>query len=320
MGDEAVLRAVLAGFPDRVAKRREVNSRRAIMVGGRGVRLVESSAVDQAELFVCLDVEGSQGEALVRQASAVRREWLPESLLTPRVDVFYDEDKHQLTARRRVLWDDLLLEESPAALPQNEETSRALAAAAKEHWQEAFPHDNDAVAGFVQRVRFLATAMLELNLPAFDDDFLRSLLPDLCQRRRSLEEVRRGPWLDYLRGALNFQQLQTLDREAPERLPVPSGNRIAIDYSGQRPVLAVKIQELFGLAETPRLAGGRVPVLLHLLAPNMRPQQITDDLKSFWNNTYQQVRKDLRGRYPKHAWPEDPWNAVAQRRPGKPAS
>jgi ATP-dependent helicase HrpB len=313
--DDVVLRAVLAGFPDRVAKRREVNSRRAIMVGGRGVRLAESSAVDQAELFVCLDVEGSQGEALVRQASAVRREWLPESLLTTRVDVFYDDDKHQLTARRRVVWDDLVLEESPAALPEGEATTLALASAAKEHWQQAFPSDNEAVAGFVQRVRFLFAAMPNLGLPALDDSYLQSLLPQLCQRRRSLDEVRRAPWLDYLRGALTFQQLQTLDREAPERLLVPSGNRIAIDYSGERPVLAVKIQELFGLAETPRLAGGRVPVLLHLLAPNMRPQQITDDLNSFWNNTYQQVRKDLRGRYPKHAWPEDPWNAVAQRRP-----
>lgn len=318
MGDEAILRAVMAGFPDRVAKRREVNSRRAVMVGGRGVRLAESSAVDQAELFVCLDVEGSQGEALVRQASAVRREWLPESLLATRVDVFYDESKHQLTARRRVMWDDLVLEESPAALSESEQTSQALAAAAQEHWQEAFPHDIAAVAGFVQRVRFLAAAMPELKLPAFDDDFLKSLLPQLCQRRRSLEEVRKGAWLDYLRGALTFQQLQTLDREAPERLLVPSGNRIAIDYSGERPVLAVKIQDLFGLAQTPQLANGRVPVLLHLLAPNMRPQQITDDLKGFWNNTYQQVRKDLRGRYPKHAWPEDPWNAVAHRRPGKP--
>jgi ATP-dependent helicase HrpB len=99
---------------------------------------------------------------------------------------------------------------------------------------------------------------------------------------------------------------------------VPSGNRVTIQYkAGKRPVLAVRIQELFGLAETPRIAGGRVPLLMHLLAPNMRPQQVTDDLKSFWNNTYQQVRKDLRARYPKHAWPEDPWNAPPQRRPGK---
>jgi ATP-dependent helicase HrpB len=284
------------------------------MVGGRGVRLADSSAVDQAELFIGLDVDGSQGEALVRQASAIEREWLPEHLLTTRVDVFFDEAKRHLAARRRVLWDDLLLEESPAPIPNDETAVQTLVQAATIHWDQAFAQDNESVGGFLARVRFLAEAMPELQLPRFGESELKQFLPDLCRGRRSLAEVRAAPWLDFLRGALNYAQLQTLEREAPERLKVPSGSSIAIRYDeGRRPVLAVRIQELFGLAETPRIAGGRVPLLLHLLAPNMRPQQITDDLKSFWNNTYPQVRKDLRGRYPKHAWPEDPWNAPPQR-------
>ncbi|MFM8933878.1 MAG: ATP-dependent helicase C-terminal domain-containing protein, partial [Gemmataceae bacterium] len=96
---------------------------------------------------------------------------------------------------------------------------------------------------------------------------------------------------------------------------LPSGNSVGLSYEpGRPPVLAARIQELFGWKETPRIAQGRVRLLLHLLAPNYRPQQVTDDLASFWNNTYQQVRKDLRGRYPKHAWPEDPWTAVAPQR------
>jgi len=316
--DEAVLRSALAGYPDRVARRRETGSRRGVMVGGRGVRLADTSAVDQAELFVCLDIEGSHAEALVRQASAVKREWLPPHLQTIRVEVFFDAAKEQLLARRRVLWDDLVLEESPAPLPDDDSTTQAVAAAASEHWNRAFPAENEAVVGFVNRVRFLAAAMPELELPRFGENDLKALLPALCQGRRSLAELRQAPWLDYLRSSLTWQQLQAVDREAPERLLVPSGNRIALRYEqDQRPVLAVRIQELFGLAQTPRIAGGRIPVLLHLLAPNMRPQQITDDLASFWNNTYQQVRKDLRGRYPKHAWPEDPWNAQPQKRPGR---
>jgi ATP-dependent helicase HrpB len=110
--------------------------------------------------------------------------------------------------------------------------------------------------------------------------------------------------------------VQAVDHEAPERLQVPSGSFITIKYDLERPpVLAVRIQEVFGWKDTPRLAGGRVRVLLHLLAPNYRPQQVTDDLASFWNTTYQQVRKELRARYPKHAWPEDPWNAPPQRGP-----
>src|SRR5262249_33669366 len=119
-----------------------------------------------------------------------------------------------------------------------------------------------------------------------------------------------------LRGRLTPRQLQAVDREAPERLTVPSGSRLALRYEvGRPPVLAVRIQEVFGLRDTPRVAGGRVPVLLHLLAPNHRPQQVTDDLASFWANTYPQVRKELRARYPKHAWPEDPWSATPERRP-----
>ena len=97
---------------------------------------------------------------------------------------------------------------------------------------------------------------------------------------------------------------------------MPSGSRIALKYEvGRPPVLAVRIQEVFGLADTPRIAGGRVRVLLHLLAPNYRPQQVTDDLASFWVNTYPLVRKELRARYPKHAWPEDPWTASPESRP-----
>jgi ATP-dependent helicase HrpB len=319
--DEAVSRAVFTGFPDRLARRRELNSRRGVMVGGRGVRLADSSAVDQAELFVCLEVDAAQGEAFVRQASEVKRSWLPEELLTTKIALLFDEEKQQLAARRRVLWDDLVLEESPAPLPQDESAAAALAEAAEQRWDRVFPPESEAAVAFLNRVRFLGAAMPELGLPAFDRESLVALLPQLCNRRRSLAEVRRAPWLDYLRSALSYQQLQTLDREAPERYRVPSGSQIEIHYEpGKSPVLAVRIQELFGLADTPRLAGGRVPVLLHLLAPNMRVQQITEDLKSFWDSTYQQVRKELRRRYPKHAWPEDPWNALPQRRPGRPAS
>jgi ATP-dependent helicase HrpB len=119
-----------------------------------------------------------------------------------------------------------------------------------------------------------------------------------------------------VRGLLTASQRAALEREAPERIAVPSGSRIALRYEpGRPPVLAARIQELFGLRETPRVAAGRVPVLLHLLAPNRRPQQVTDDLASFWRTGYPQVRKELRARYPRHAWPEDPLSAVPEVRP-----
>jgi ATP-dependent helicase HrpB len=160
--------------------------------------------------------------------------------------------------------------------------------------------------------------MPEQNLPIFDETQLREMLPWLCAGRRSFAELRDGPWLDVLSGAFSHTQRQLVEREAPERIEVPSGSHILVQYEmGKPPVLAVRIQEMFGLKETPRLAGGRVPVLLHLLAPNQRPQQVTDDLASFWKNVYPRIRKELRARYPKHAWPEDPLTATPQRRTGK---
>jgi ATP-dependent helicase HrpB len=154
--------------------------------------------------------------------------------------------------------------------------------------------------------------MPELAVPPIDNALLRELLRDLCPGRRAFSELKAAPWLAALQSKLDYALVQTIEREAPERLTVPSGSRIRLTYeTGRPPVLPVRIQEVFGLKQTPRIAGGRIPVLLHLLAPNMRSQQVTDDLASFWKNTYPDVRKELKRRYPKHAWPEDPLSAPA---------
>jgi ATP-dependent helicase HrpB len=144
-------------------------------------------------------------------------------------------------------------------------------------------------------------------MPAGDDALLTELLKELCPHKRSFVELQAAPWLDWLKSRLTPAQLQAVERECPEKLEVPSGSQIKLEYHvGKPPVLAVRIQEIFTWTSTPRIAFGRVPVLLHLLAPNFRPQQVTDDLASFWATTYTIVRKELRRRYPKHAWPEDP--------------
>jgi ATP-dependent helicase HrpB len=314
--DEALLRALLAAFPDRLARRREPNSNKGVMVGGRGVSLHPQCAVTQAELFVCVDVDAGRTDAIVRQASAVERDWLPDEHLRTADELFFHPTQKRVAARRRTYWEDLLLDETPTAVTDEQQAAELLANAALADWDRVFPANDEGASGFLMRVRCLAEWMPELQLPKFDADQLREVLRSLCATCRSFDELRKAPWLDYLKGQLTSQQLALVDREAPERLPVPSGNRIKIEYSqGKPPVLAVRIQEVFGLLETPRIAGGRVPVLLHLLGPNMRPQQVTDDLRSFWTNTYPQVRKDLRRRYPKHAWPEDPWTAPPQSRP-----
>ena len=316
--DEAVSRALLAAYPDRIARRRHTDPTKGLMVGGIGVRLAPWCGVSTSELFLCIDVAADPRETLVRQASSFPRDWLPGDTVASRIEVFFDEASERMLARKRVYYDDLLIEENDAALPRSEDVARGLAEAAATRLAKVLPESESAAGLFLVRLRWLREWMPELNLPGFDDDALREVLPWACVNCRSFSEVRRADWLGLFQSKLTPAQVQAIEREAPDRLQVPSGSRLALTYEpGRPPVLSVRIQEVFGWHDTPRVAGGRVRVLLHLLAPNQRPQQVTDDLASFWKNTYPQVRKELRIRYPKHAWPEDPWNAPAQRRPKK---
>ena len=313
--DTAVARALLAAFPDRLCRRRETGSQRGVMVGGRGVRLAPASGVT-ADLFVAVDVDAGQAETLVRQASAVERDWLPPERLQTSTDVEFEEATERVISFRRTRFDDLILDEKPAQVSATEQVTAVLLQAAARHLDRVTPPPDSPAGVYRLRVACLRAWMPDLHLPAFDATDLIELLGWLAPRCRSFDDLRKADWDAALRGKLTHSQRQALDREAPERLEVPSGSHIALIYEeGRPPVLAVRIQELFGLADTPRVAGGRVKVLLHLLAPNGRPQQVTDDLASFWANTYPIVRKELRGRYPKHSWPDDPMTAVPQNRP-----
>jgi ATP-dependent helicase HrpB len=311
--NDAVLRSLLVAYPDRVAVRRDADPSKGLMVGGRGVRLAPWCGVSASELFLCIDVDADPKETLVRQASSIERAWLP---MTTATEFSFEEKSERVIARKNLYYDDLLLESSDAHLPRSDEVTRILIEAARERLSRVLPEADSAAGAFLVRLRWLRDAMPELALPECGDAEMRELLPWACAGCRSFAEVRRADWLGLLQGKLTAAQAQAVEREAPELLQVPSGSRLALQYvPGRPPILAVRIQEIFGWRDTPRLAGGRVRVLLHLLAPNQRPQQVTDDLASFWNNTYQVIRKELRIRYPKHAWPEDPWNAPAEKRP-----
>jgi ATP-dependent helicase HrpB len=290
-----------------------------VLASGRGVLLAEESAVTEAELVVCVDLDagrrGEHAEARCRMASAIERAWLPAAGTTTRLEVELDPATGRVGGARRTRYLELVIAEAPADVDPAA-AAAVLAAAAGRDLAQALPLGDPEVARFLARCRALAAWLPELGLPTFDEDALRALLPALCHGRRSLAELRRAPLLEVLRGQLTHAQVQALERDAPDRLTVPSGSRIRLEYpAGGSPVLAARIQELFGLTDTPRVARGRVPVLLHLLAPSGRPQQVTHDLRSFWTTTYPEVRKELRARYPKHAWPEDPLVAAPERRP-----
>lgn len=312
--------ALLVAFPDRVVRRREPGSRRGVMVGGRGARLAEMSAVTDSELFLALEVDGgqkNQRDVLIRQASAIDPSWLPEDQLERVLETRFDEARQKVAARRVTYYRDLSLHQVDVD-PEPTEAARVLAEVVAERWSLVVPKDDRDLADVLARLRCLAQWMPHLDLPTFDDASFSDLLTGLCAGKRSLDELWRLPWRSILEGCLDHGQKSALERFAPSHFEVPSGSRIRLQYEiGQAPILAVRIQELFGLDTTPAVADGRQPLLLHLLAPNQRPQQVTHDLSSFWRNTYPQVRKELYGRYPKHAWPEDPLAAEPQSRPGR---
>jgi ATP-dependent helicase HrpB len=314
--DEAVLRALLMGLPDRVARRRAPKQPRAQMVGGQGVKLAEESAVKDAELFLCVDVQDTgQGDALVRIASAIDRSWLAENLIRRDTEVRFDASRQRVIALRKTFYDDLVLDESPTNIPSDVDPAPVLAREAATRLDLHTLLDDEA-SQLLERIACLRQWLPGVDLPDWGEEAHETLWRVLCQSCLSLEELRKAPHLARLQSQLTPQQISILSREAPARIDVPSGSSIRLQYTaGQSPVLAVRIQEVFGLRKTPRIAQGKIPVLMHLLGPNLQPQQVTGDLESFWQNTYPDIRKELRRRYPKHSWPDDPLTAPPEKRP-----
>jgi ATP-dependent helicase HrpB len=314
-----ILRLLLHAYPDRVCVRRANDPSRGVMVGGRGVVLEPSSTCREGRLFLALDPRDAQrdgrSEARVSLASRIEEPWLAQvhpHLVERRTAHRFDPERGRVITTAQTLYAGLVIREDIAgAAGDPEGASTALAEWIAANAEEVLAKDEEATR-LLRRLAFVRRHVPEAEVPALDGPEAAPLLAAACAGCTTLEQVTRRGLAEVLRGALPYEARAALDECAPESVEVPSGSRIRIDYPGDGPpVLAVRLQEVFGLAETPRLARGRVPVVMHLLAPNYRPAQVTQDLRSFWANTYAEVRKELRARYPRHPWPEDPWSAQA---------
>jgi ATP-dependent helicase HrpB len=177
---------------------------------------------------------------------------------------------------------------------------------------------SEAATRLRARIAWLRAISPQTNLPDVSDaallDSVDQWLAPVLHGKRKLDALSVADLSEAFLALLDWPQRRLLDEQAPDAIPVPSGMTRRIEYTDGGPVLAVKLQELFGLADTPRIANGRVPVTLHLLSPGGRPIQVTQDLHSFWERTYPEVKKELKGRYPKHPWPDDPWTATPTHR------
>jgi ATP-dependent helicase HrpB len=314
--DDRLGRLLLDAYPDRLARLREAGGDRYLLASGRGARLSPESCVRGRELIVAVEVDaGAQGEAIVHAASSVDaaavREECAGRIVAERT-VAWDERERRVVGVERECLGAVALVERPFT-PGDGEALPVLLAVLRARGVTLLPFGAEA-RQLRARVRLLAALFPGEGWPDLGDGALSAALeawlaPFLggVRGERDLERVDVAAGL---RSLIPPRLLPRLDRLAPKHLEVPSGRRVALDYlPAEGPVLAVKLQELFGLGETPAVAEGRAPVLLHLLSPAGRPVQVTRDLRGFWDVAYRQVRAELRGRYPKHPWPDDPWNA-----------
>jgi len=312
-------------FPDRVGRRDEAHASRYPLASGRGARLHESSALLGEPWLVVLDLRLDARDSLVYAAApfdpAVLERDHADRFVTERV-LRWDDERQIAEAFEERRFDALLLSRKPLPM-SGADALPALLAAIRSRGMAALPWSDNA-RRLRARIGALRTWRPELALPDVADDALLATLdlwlsPYLTGKRR-LEALQPAELSEALASMLDYAQRQALDAHAPEELRVPSGMSRRLEYGardddkGAPPILAVKLQELFGLADTPRVGDGLVPVMLHLLSPAGRPIQVTQDLAGFWNRTYPEVKKELKGRYPKHPWPEDPWTATATHR------
>jgi ATP-dependent helicase HrpB len=317
---------LLHAFPERVAHQHPSDPRRYQLANGRMARLLDDSALYGEPWIVATELRFEAKDSLVLRASPLDETRLQRDFPARFVErdfVRWDSESRGLVSRREQRFDRIVLSSKPAGRVDPALAAQALCEAVAELGLGALPW-TDGIRQFRARVRCLGEWQPGLGLPDLSDAALLASLDDWLKpalsgktRLDALGEQELG---EALRTRLEWNLRQKLDQLAPTRITVPSGMERAIEYAiddhghAAPPVLAVKLQELFGLADTPCIADGRVPVLLHLLSPGGKPLQVTRDLKGFWERTYPEVKKEMKGRYPRHPWPDDPWTATATHR------
>ncbi len=313
-------------FPDRIARQHPQDPKRYQLANGRMARLFDDSALYGEPWLVASELRFEAKDALLLRAAPADEAYLRHAFAAhfrEGNEVRWDGSRRALVSERIERFDGIVLASKPAGRVDPGLAAQALADAVRNLGLDALPW-SETLSQWRIRVQCLRAWMPDLGLPDVSDAALLASLdtwlrPAFAGKTRldALDETELG---EALKSGVDWNLRQRIDQLAPTRIVVPSGMERRIEYllddHGEpvSPVLAVKLQELFGLAETPRVAEGRVPLTIHLLSPAGRPLQVTQDLHGFWERTYPEVKKEMKGRYPKHPWPDDPWNAVATHR------
>lgn len=313
-------------FPDRIAKQHPQDPRRYLLANGRSARLFDESALYGEPWLVASELRFEAKDALLLRGAPVDEAVLRTEFAAHFSDgdeVRWDAARRALVSERVARFDGIVLAAKSAGRVDPALAARALTDAVRELGLAALPW-GDALSQWRIRVQCLRAWIPELGLPDLSDAALLTSLDDWLKPafagKTRLDALGADEVAEALKTRIDWNLRQRIDALAPTRIEVPSGMQRGIDYALEddgtpaSPVLAVKLQELFGLAETPRIAEGRIALTLHLLSPAGRPLQVTQDLHGFWARTYPEVKKEMKGRYPKHPWPDDPWSATATHR------
>ncbi|WP_207062960.1 ATP-dependent helicase HrpB [Motiliproteus sp. SC1-56] len=304
-------------FPDRIGRQRRSGSRQYLLSNGRGAEFREPDPLCTAEFLVAADLDGQGRNARIYQAAPLSKHALEQHFaaqMERRCEIGWDDAQGTVRGRSRLYLKHLLVEERPLPELTPEQRVAGLLQGIRVRGLASLPWDRESRT-LQARVELLrrhdAAGWPDFSDMALVADLEQWLAPYLGDQRR-LEGIKRLPLKSILLDRLSWEQQQTLAQAVPTHIRVPSGSNLAIDYlDAPEPTLAARIQELFGWQQSPTILNGRLPLTLHLLSPARRPIQVTRDLASFWANTYAEVCKDLKGRYPKHYWPSDPFTATA---------
>ncbi|MGQ0504717.1 MAG: ATP-dependent helicase HrpB [Myxococcaceae bacterium] len=314
--EQALMIALLAGYPDRIAKRRRPNSPELVLSGGGSATLSETSVVREPPLLVTLDAEergsGKGAQVVVRIASQVEPEWILDLFANELVDVDelqWNGESERVERVTRLSYGALLLEETRSPAPPSPEAAQVLATAALQAGFSKFV-DAEALANWRIRLELAAEAFPEAGFVKPDDAFLSGALAKATEGMRSFSELRDADLLALLQANLTPEQSRLLSKELPDKVALPGNRWVKVHYEPAKPPwLESRLQDFFGMAQGPRVCAGRVALVLHLLAPNQRAVQVTTDLAGFWSRHYATIRKELMRKYPRHSWPEDPTTA-----------
>ncbi len=323
---EKLRKILYQAFPDRVCQRRSLGGSSYTLCNGQGLSIDSNSLLKDSEYILSLKqdtkLRSETSDGKIFLACKIELDWLLESPIAKKTrDIFFSEKNNKVCVKERIKYGALVLKEQESKLLDEdfEDALDCFIKAIFKDFENAFGLKEKENKDFIGRLKVLKNTSFGKNYPDINEKWLKEILGSIASiNKLSFDWLKKEGISSIYLNQLTWRQKEDFEKLVPERFKVPTGSNIKIDYTqGEQPILPVKMQEMFGQAKSPSICNGEINLLVHLLSPAGRPMQVTSDLASFWKNGYKSVVGELRGRYPKHFWPDDPANSLPTRKTKK---